>query len=49
MLYQSVTVQSVFMDQYKQRVFSNNIKQLIFVMVECGALFKVRTEFLNVI
>jgi hypothetical protein len=27
----------------------NSINQLIFVMVKCGVLFKVRTEFLNVI
>jgi hypothetical protein len=27
----------------------NNINQLIFVMVKCGVLFKVRTEFLNII
>jgi hypothetical protein len=25
----------------------NNINQLIFVMVKCGVLFEVRTEFLN--
>jgi hypothetical protein len=27
----------------------NSINQLIFVMVKCGILFKVRTEFLNII
>jgi hypothetical protein len=27
----------------------NRINQLIFVMVKCGVLFEVRTEFLNVI
>jgi hypothetical protein len=27
----------------------NNINQLIFVMVKCGVLFEVRTEFLNTI
>jgi hypothetical protein len=27
----------------------NNINQLIFVMVKCGILFEVRTEFLNTI
>jgi hypothetical protein len=27
----------------------NNISQPIFVMVKCGVLFEVRTEFLNVI
>jgi hypothetical protein len=25
----------------------NSVKQLIFVMVKCGVLFEVRTEFLN--
>jgi hypothetical protein len=30
-------------------VFLNSINQLIFVMVKCGVLFEVRTEFLNVI
>jgi hypothetical protein len=27
----------------------NNINHLIFVMVKCGVLFEVRTEFLNII
>jgi hypothetical protein len=27
----------------------NSVNQLIFVMVKCGVLFKVRTEFLNII
>jgi hypothetical protein len=27
----------------------NTVNQLIFVMVKCGVLFEVRTEFLNVI
>jgi hypothetical protein len=27
----------------------NSINYLIFVMVKCGVLFEVRTEFLNVI
>jgi hypothetical protein len=27
----------------------NNINQLIFVMMKCGVLFDVRTEFLNII
>jgi hypothetical protein len=27
--------------------FLNNVNQLIFVMVKCGVLFEVRTEFLN--
>jgi hypothetical protein len=29
--------------------YLNNINQLIFVMVKCGVLFEVRTEFLNII
>jgi hypothetical protein len=29
--------------------FLNTINQLIFVMVKCGVLFEVRTEFLNII
>jgi hypothetical protein len=27
----------------------NSVNQLIFVMVKCGVLFEVRTEFLNII
>jgi hypothetical protein len=27
----------------------NNVNKLIFVMVKCGVLFAVRTEFLNII
>jgi hypothetical protein len=27
----------------------NRINQLIYVMVKCGVLFEVRTEFLNII
>jgi hypothetical protein len=27
----------------------NGVNQLIFVMVKCGVLFEVRTEFLNII
>jgi hypothetical protein len=27
----------------------NSVNQLVFVMVKCGVLFEVRTEFLNVI
>jgi ABC-type multidrug transport system permease subunit len=30
-------------------ISSNSINQLIFVMVKCGVLFEVRTEFLNII
>jgi hypothetical protein len=28
-------------------IFLNSVNQLIFVMVMCGVLFEVRTEFLN--
>jgi hypothetical protein len=31
----------------KQGLNLNSVKQLIFVMVKCGVLFEVRTEFLN--
>jgi hypothetical protein len=27
----------------------NRVTQLIFVMVKCGVLFEVRTEFLNIV
>jgi hypothetical protein len=27
----------------------NSINQLVFVMVKCGVLFEVRTEFLNIV
>jgi hypothetical protein len=27
--------------------FLNNVNQLLFVMMKCGVLFEVRTEFLN--
>jgi hypothetical protein len=30
-------------------IFLNSINQLIFVMVKCGVLFEVRTEYLNII
>jgi hypothetical protein len=33
----------------KRDYFLNNVNQLIFVMVKCGVLFEVRTEFLNII
>jgi hypothetical protein len=32
---------------YTAIISLNNINQLIFVMVRCGVLFEVRTEFLN--
>jgi hypothetical protein len=52
LLYQSVTIHFVFMDLARFSVQTgiislNSIKQLIFVMVKCGVLFEVRTEFLN--
>jgi hypothetical protein len=28
-------------------IFLNSVNQLIFVMVKCGVLFEVRTDFLN--
>jgi hypothetical protein len=31
----------------KQRLNLNSVNRLIFVMVKCGVLFEVRTEFLN--
>jgi hypothetical protein len=30
-------------------IYVNSIHQLIFVMVKCGVLFEMRTEFLNTI
>jgi hypothetical protein len=34
--------------QKKTAIISlNSVNQLIFVMVKCGVLFEVRTEFLN--
>jgi hypothetical protein len=32
---------------WNKKVPLNSINQLIFVMVKCGVLFEVRTEFLN--
>jgi hypothetical protein len=32
---------------YTAIISLNNVNQLIFVMVKCGVLFEVRTEFLN--
>jgi hypothetical protein len=28
-------------------IYLNSVNQLIFVMVKCGVLFEVRTEYLN--
>jgi hypothetical protein len=33
--------------QYLSVLNLNSVNQLIFVMVKCGVLFEVRTEFLN--
>jgi hypothetical protein len=51
-LYLSVTMYFVFMNLVRFSVLTaiislNGINQLIFVMVKCGVLFEVRTEFLN--
>jgi hypothetical protein len=37
----------VWFSQQAVIIFLNGINQLIFVMVKCGVLFEVRTEFLN--
>jgi hypothetical protein len=34
---------------YTAIIYLNSINQLIFVMVKCGVLFEVRTEFVNII
>jgi D-alanyl-lipoteichoic acid acyltransferase DltB (MBOAT superfamily) len=54
LLWQSVTLYFVFIGfawfSLQTAIISlNSIYQLIFVMVKCGVLFEVRTEFLNVI
>jgi hypothetical protein len=33
--------------EYTAIISLNSVNQLIFVMVKCGVLFEVRTEFLN--
>jgi hypothetical protein len=53
-LQQSVPLNSVFLGLVSFLVqmaiiFLNRFSQLIFVMVKCGVLFEVRTEFLNII
>jgi hypothetical protein len=30
-------------------IYLNSVTQLIFVMMKCGVLFEVRTEFLNIV
>jgi hypothetical protein len=37
----------VWLSAQKEIISLNSINQLIFVMVKCGVLFEVRTEFLN--
>jgi hypothetical protein len=37
------------MNEFRTILRINNINQLIIVMVKCGVLFEVRTEFLNII
>jgi hypothetical protein len=46
----NVTTQNNFVDIFQlspSLYILNSFKQLIFVMVKCGVLFEVRTEFLN--
>jgi hypothetical protein len=41
---------SHLVEQQAHRIYTlylNSVNQLIFVMVKCGVLFEVRTEFLN--
>jgi hypothetical protein len=52
LLQQSVTRHFVFMGSVRflqtiPIISLNSVNQLIFVMVKCGVLFEVRTEFLN--
>jgi hypothetical protein len=52
LLYQSVTLNFEFVGFHmfftvNGIIFLNSVNQLIFVMVKCGVLFEVRTEFLN--
>jgi hypothetical protein len=54
MLWQSVMLHFVFIGfvsfSVQTAIISlNSVNQLIFVMVKCGVLFEVRTEFLNII
>jgi hypothetical protein len=37
----------VWFSVYEGIISLNSVNQLIFVMVKCGVLFEVRTEFLN--
>jgi hypothetical protein len=51
-LCQSASVHFVFVDHVwfsvqTATISLNSFNQLIFVMVKCGVLFEVRTEFLN--
>jgi hypothetical protein len=54
LLWQSVMLHFVFIgfacfSLYTEIFSLNNINHLIFVMVKCGVLFEVQTEFLNII
>jgi hypothetical protein len=37
----------VWLSMWTAIISLNSVNQLIFVMVKCGVLFEVRTEFLN--
>jgi hypothetical protein len=40
---------SVWLSVQREIISLNGIKELTFLMVKCGVLFEVRTEFLNII
>jgi hypothetical protein len=40
---------TAWLSVYTAIISLNSVNQLIFVMVKCGVLFEVRTEFLNII
>jgi hypothetical protein len=44
---QSVTLYFVWFSLWKAIIYLNSINQLNFVIVKCGVLFEVRTEFLK--
>jgi hypothetical protein len=44
LIYMSIQQYSTF---WRPELNINSVNQLIFVMVKCGVLFEVRTEFLN--
>jgi hypothetical protein len=45
--WQFVLIGFVWFSAQSLIVYLNSVNQLIFVMVKCGVLFEVRTEFLN--